>query len=93
MSRCPTCNGFGTVTYAVTQVPLGEGYFRDEVCPDCEGMGEVDPCCTGCGQILALNEEGECERCHDASTLPIAEFDAKYGLTEVRGDPFLRRVA
>jgi len=72
---CTTCGGFGTVTYAVTQVPLGEGYFRDEVCPDCEGMGEIDdgPLCPFCDG--APDELGYCHACREqVFAAPLSEL-------------------
>jgi len=89
---CPDCSG-GKVTIAVNIGAPGDGYYRDLTCNTCDGFNEVDADCITCGKLEPLNDALECERCVDSATLPIAEFEAKYGLTRCEGDPFLRRVA
>jgi RecJ-like exonuclease len=85
-STCPDC-GDGKITIADCHG------FTDVRCETCDGTAEIDCVCIGCGCGLPLNEEGLCEKCEDASTLPVAAFDEKYGLTECVGDPLLKRKA
>jgi DnaJ-class molecular chaperone len=74
---CPDCDGGLVYDYGYTA----------RTCPTCDGHTEIDSACCECGIIAALNDEGECERCHDANTLPVAEFQEKYGLTECLSNP------
>lgn len=76
------------------EVPEGPGYVSYR-CDTCDGSGEVEAVCDLCGKHEPLNDEGECEKCHDGHELSIAEFNAKYpvSLTECRGDPLLKRRA
>jgi RecJ-like exonuclease len=70
-STCPDC-GDGKVTIADCHG------FTDVRCDTCDGTAEIDCVCAECGCGLPLNEEGLCEKCEDASTLPVAAFDEKY---------------
>jgi hypothetical protein len=47
-------------------------------CEGCDGLGEVDCQCCDCGEVTAINDDGQCQRCHDADTLPLVEFQARY---------------
>lgn len=80
-ASCPDCSGEGR--YAV---PDAHG-FHDEFCEMCDRTGEIDCQCAECGNVVPLDDEGLCERCHDASTLPLVEFDLKY-----LGEPVAERV-
>lgn len=86
---CPDCDN-GRV------YDFGYGHTA-HTCETCSGDCEIDASCEECGKITALNDELTCERCHDASNLPAHDFWKKYGfvepLTEVRGDPLLKRKA
>jgi hypothetical protein len=91
---CETCRGEGHVTEFHTYA--GEAFAGEPVdllCPDCEGCGAQAESCVECGRIEPLDAEGECERCHDAHELTLADFNYKYGLTETHGDPLPRKDA
>jgi RecJ-like exonuclease len=63
-------------------------------CDECEGRGELDASCAECRAGLPLNDDGLCERCADACTLPLSAFNEKWvPLTECHGDPMLGRKA
>lgn len=51
---------------------------EQDACEECEGLGKVDCACADCGRVVALNDDGLCQRCSDSDTLPIAEFQSKY---------------
>jgi hypothetical protein len=73
--------------------PEGPGYVSCE-CDECEGRGELDASCAECLAGLPLNDDGLCERCADACTLPLSAFNEKWvPLTECHGDPMLGRKA
>ena len=93
---CETCGGKGYVTEF--RRFAGEYMAGEPVevrCQDCDGTGEQDACCSECGGIEPLNDEGECERCHDKHELTLAAFNAKWGepLTRCEGDPLLKKDA
>lgn len=90
---CGTCNDGRVEGFRRFAGEAVAGEPVDECCPDCDGTGEVDQPCVDCGRYEPLDDELFCQRCVDGVTLTIAEFDAKYGLTETRGDPFRRRAA
>jgi len=95
---CPECGGEGTnLTIARVSGEPVDSDWAEELCSECDGMREVDASCADCLRILPLNGEGFCEQCTDASTLPIAEYQVKYGLVPTEqhdlGDGWHRRVA
>ena len=63
------------------EIASGPGYVTHE-CEECSGTGELDASCAECGKIEPLDSDGYCERCADSGELPIAEFNAKYGMVE-----------
>lgn len=78
------------------------GYrFRTVDCPDCDGtrmceecggIGHVDAACAECLRGEPLNDDGLCEQCTDACTLPIADYNEKWvPLTTCVGDPLLHK--
>lgn len=69
---CDTCGGQGGITY-----PEGPGYVTYR-CDDCDHTGQVDAACADCLVVKPLDDEGYCEKCADASSLPLAEFAAKH---------------
>lgn len=75
-SECPDC------FEGRYERPEGPGYVSCK-CDECEGRGEIDASCAECLVIAALNDDGLCEKCTDASTMPVAEFEAKYALAPV----------
>lgn len=90
---CAECGGSGE-SFEVARVS-GEYLDADlcsERCPYCDGSGEQDAHCIECGKYEALNDDGECAQCHDASVLDLDDFNEKWGLTVCLPDP-LRRVA
>ena len=79
MITCPECGGDryfewiedwcvdGEHCQSVTRTP----------CETCDGKGEVEPTCSGCGeevQAVKLNEEGfgYCQECYDAA---VADYE------------------
>lgn len=68
---CDTCGGHRFVT------DIGDDGFVARHCGECE-RGQVDATCADCLVVKPLDDEGFCERCADASSLPLAEFAAKH---------------
>jgi DnaJ-class molecular chaperone len=91
---CSQCGGGGEL-FHVARIS-GEYMDADmvgECCPYCDGTGEQSAYCAGCGNHEPLDDNGECQRCHDAHELTVAMFNDKYGLAECVGDPLLKRRA
>lgn len=76
--RCDECGGHGVIAIAVDTGTVGTGYFREEVCPECDGDAEVDVLCPCCSE--PVDDYGFCASCREP-------------LTEVHGDPLLKRRA
>jgi hypothetical protein len=80
MVRCDNCGGMGRITTAVNAGHIGQGYFRSDICDECDGEGEIEMTCLTCE--APLDKFGWCLSCDDS------------GLTEpVQGDPFGKRFA
>jgi hypothetical protein len=47
-------------------------------CDECGGFGKVDAGCAECLRGVPLSDQGLCETCTDACTLPLAEYQAKH---------------
>jgi hypothetical protein len=77
--RCEECAGHGVITIAVDTGTVGTGYFREEICEECDGEGEIDVRCMTCEQ--PVREDGFCQSCDD------------WQLTECLSDPLLKRKA
>lgn len=90
---CDECGGDGEIVYPVRWSGEAYGEYAADLCHVCNGNREIDAECRECGDAGALDDTLLCERCHDGATLPIAEFAAKYQLTETHGDPMKWRAA
>lgn len=81
---CPECNDGHTyrpIRWSGEQF----GEWVDERCDECAGTGLVEAGCASCEHIVPLDEHGFCACC--------ADIPDEVGLTEVHGDPMLRKDA
>jgi DnaJ-class molecular chaperone len=58
---CPDCNGYGVVEYEVERPHAGGfnmGFIDTEMgtCEMCDGAGEIDRPCFGCGEAMLVSD-------------------------------------
>jgi len=81
---CSECGGEGTnLTIARMSGEAIDSDWAEGPCSECNGMREIDASCANCLRILPLDSEGYCQQCTDSFTLPLGEYQARYGLVPV----------
>lgn len=66
-ATCPRCHGMCTITIAVDTGTPGTGYFKEVLCDECNGEGEVEVRCACCEN--PVDKHGYCASCEEPARI------------------------